>query len=354
MTNTLPLVLMDPYPRTNAMILSPSVRAKLHQIAEVVTVESGSIPDDVIDACLPRVVAILGQTRMDAKRLSNSPNLRAIFNVEGNFLQNIDYAACFARGIRVASVAPAFARSVAEYALALGLDLCRGVTHADRLFRQGKESYGWKGNKDARSLFKSNVGFIGFGNIAKALMPLLAPFGCFIRAYDPWVPDNVIRELGATASSLHDLLQNSNIVFVLAAPTQKNSHFIAAHEIAMMQPHACLVVLSRAEVVDFEALKVALDANKIQAAIDVFPEEPVALNDSLRSCESAILSAHRAGGLHSTLQLIGEMAIDDLELVIRGLPPVRLQSAHPENIHLWKSRMGVADQGNRFKHHSKK
>ena len=92
---------------------------------------------------------------------------------------------------------------------------------------------------------------------------------------------------------------------------------------------------------DFVALRNALEASHIEAAIDVFPHEPIASDDPLRCCESAILSSHRAGGLDSALKTIGEMAVDDLELVLRGLPPVRMQLAHPETVGLQRSKAGI-------------
>ena len=53
--------------------------------------------------------------------LDPAPNLRAIFTVSGGWPPGLDYAGCFARDIRVLSVAPAFAAAVAEMALALAL-----------------------------------------------------------------------------------------------------------------------------------------------------------------------------------------------------------------------------------------
>jgi phosphoglycerate dehydrogenase-like enzyme len=337
-----PLVLLDPHPRTRAMIFAAADWARLSALAEIVTSESGPVDAGVVDECLPRVVAILGQTPMPQARLARAALLRAIFNVEGNFLPNVDYAYCFRHGIRVAVAAPAFAAPVAEYALALALDLLRGVTRADRAFRDGREAYGWRGNRDARSLFGTDVGIVGFGNIGRALLPLLAPFRCVVRVHDPWLPAAVIREHGALPASLDDVFARSLVVIVLAAATRDNRHGIGARELAQMRAGSKLVLLSRADVVDFDALRTAVASGRIEAAIDVFPEEPVAADDPMRSMPGVLLSAHRAGGIDSALKEIGAMAVDDLELVLRGLPPVRLQPAQPETVGLLRSKPGIA------------
>lgn len=337
-----PLVLLDPHPRTRAMIFTPGDWMRLQRIADVVTSESGPVDDAAVDDCLPRVFAVLGQTPMPRARLRRATALRAIFNVEGNFLPNVDYAFCFRQGIRVAVAAPAFAAPVAEYALALTLDLLRGVTAADRAFRAGAEAYGWRGNGGATSLFGADVGLVGCGNIGRALLPLLAPFRCAIRVHDPWLPAATIREHGASAATLDEVLERSQVVIVLAAATRDNRHLIGAREFGSMRRGARFVLVSRADVVDFDALRSAAASGSIDAAVDVFPEEPVQADDPVRQTPGLLLSAHRAGGLDSALKRIGEMVVDDLELVLRGLPPARLQAAQPETVAVMRSRPGAA------------
>jgi NAD(P)-dependent dehydrogenase (short-subunit alcohol dehydrogenase family) len=61
-----------------------------------------------------------------------------------------------------------------------------------------------------------------------------------------------------------------------------------------------------------------------------------------RGAAGILLSAHRAGGLDSALKAIGAMVVDDLDLVLRGLPAVRLQCAQPETVGLLRSSPGVA------------
>ncbi len=337
-----PLVLLDPHPRTRAMIFAPADWQRLQDLADVVTTDSGAVDSTVVDECLPRVCAILGQTPMPAARLQQATALRAIFNVEGNFLPNVDYEYCFRHGIRIAVAAPAFASPVAEYALALTLDLLRGVTRADRAFRSGDEAYGWRGNREATSLFDADVGIVGFGNVGRALMPLLAPFRCRIRVHDPWLPGAVIVEHGGIPASLPEVFARSRVVLVLASLTRDNRHCIGAAELARMTPGSKLVLLSRADVVDFEALRNAAASGLIEAAVDVFPDEPVAPGDPIRRAPGILLSAHRAGGLDSALKAIGAMVVDDLELVLRGLPPMRLQAAQPETVALQRSKPGIA------------
>ena len=194
-----PVILVDPLPRTLAMICDPPTRARLDALGTLVIHEDGPMPDALVDAHLPDTVAILGQTAMPAERLERAPKLKAIVNVEGNFLPNVDYAACLDRGVHVLNASPAFALPVAEAALGMAIDLARGISGADRAMRAGTEAYGLDGNADAFLLTGSPVGIVGYGDLGRTLHRLLAPFACPVTVYDPWLPELVIRRAGARA-----------------------------------------------------------------------------------------------------------------------------------------------------------
>jgi phosphoglycerate dehydrogenase-like enzyme len=88
-----------------------------------------------------------------------------------------------------------FAEPVAEAALGMAIDLARGISSSDRDFRKGTEEYGLAANREAFSLFRQDVGLIGLGDLGRAILPLLRPFDCRIRVYDPWLPAEYIQAL---------------------------------------------------------------------------------------------------------------------------------------------------------------
>ena len=337
------VILFDPWPRTAALIFTAELQRRFEQLGRIVGLEEsagGKLPEALIEATLPNARAIVGQTDLDAARLSRAPKLTAIINVEGNFGQNVDYAECFRRGIQVLSIAPVFANPVAEMALGFALDLARGITHADRLMRQGREQYGLAGNREAFVLRGATIGFIGCGNLGRALIPLLVPFRPRLLIHDPWLPDNVVRELGGEPASLDTVLREPRVIFALAGVTEENQRMLDRSRLETVRSDAVLVLLLRAGLVDFDALVDLVAAGRFRAATDVFPLEPVAANDRVRQVEGLILSAHRAGGLPTALAAIGEMVVDDLDLILRGLPPQRMQAARPETVSRWRNPPG--------------
>lgn len=332
-----PVVVLRPAPQRRDRIFTPDALRRLHDLFDVVDLEDDP-SSDAVDRALPDAFAVVGQPDLPAERLRAAGRLKAIVNVEGNFFPNVDYATAFAQGVRVLGCGTAYSQAVAEYALGLALDLARGITRGDRAVRAGTEEYTAAGNLDAVLLRRARVGMVGFGNLGRALRPLLAPFETAVRVYDPWLPAAVLQDAGVVPSSLEDTLSNSEFVFVLATATAENAHFLDGAALDLLRPGARLVLVSRANVVDYVALHERLAQGRFLAAIDVWPQEPIPADDPFRSLETAVLSAHRAGGIPQAFTSIGDMVCDDLELMSRGLPPVRLQVAAPELVTRYRNK----------------
>ena len=323
------IILVDPLPRTLDLIMAPDIRARLEQLGEVVVSEDQPMPDEQIDALLPETVLILGQTAMPRERLERAERLKAIMNVETNFLPNIDYQYCTERGIWVLTPASAFAGPVAEAALGMALDLARGITAADRAFRGGTEAYGLDGNPDTFRFAQAPVGIIGFGDLGRELRELIRPFRNEVRVFDPWLPEAIIKRADCQPASLDEVLARSQVVFVFASVTSENEHFIGEREFALMPDGSAFLLMSRAAVVDFPAMLNAAASGKIRVATDVFPVEPVPADDPVRSAPNVLLSAHRTGGTRDAFYQIGAMVVEDAELIMRGLPPQLCRRADP-------------------------
>jgi phosphoglycerate dehydrogenase-like enzyme len=333
-----PVVLLRPEPQTIARIFSDDALRRLNERYEVIDGEADP-SEAAIDACLSDVLAIVGQPDLPRERLERAPKLRAILNVEGNFFQNIDYDAAFERGINVVACMPVYSQAVAEFSLGLAIDLARGISREDRAFREGREGYVFNSTADSILLRGSEMGILGYGNIGRRLLPLLTPFRpSVVRCYDPWLPDAVIREAGMEPATLEETLSSSTFLFVLATVTDESTHLLDADNMKLIPPGARVVLSSRAAVVDFDTMVRYVDEGRFMAATDVWPEEPAPSDHPARSVENLVLQAHRAGGIPQAFEEIGEMVLDDLALIERGLPPVRNQMAVRELVTRYRSR----------------
>jgi phosphoglycerate dehydrogenase-like enzyme len=331
-------IFLAPAPRTVSDIFDESDLMRLRAVGDLVVHEDGPVTDQLFEAKAAGIEIIIGQIDLPESRLRRVSSLRAIFNVEGNFLPNVDYSYCFRTGIRVLNISPVFAEPVAEAALGMAIDLARGITRSDRHFREGTEEYGLAANREAFSLFRQDIGLVGLGDLGKAIVPMLRPFGCRIRAYDPWLPDEYIRALGCEAASLDEVFRRSRLLFVVASVTSQNQGFLGAQQFACMQRGSAIVLVSRAAVVDFDAMLDFAEKGHIRFATDVFPEEPLSSKHRARRTNNSILCAHQAGALQSAIKQIGKMVAADAELIMRGLPPVLCKPAQPETVAMFRSK----------------
>lgn len=331
-------IFLAPEPRAMSDIFDEKDLARLRALGELWVHESGPVTDALFDEKVAPAEIIIGQFDLPESRLKRARSLKAVFNVEGNFLPNIDYAYCFRSGIRVLSTSPVFAEPVAEAALGMAIDLARGISRSDRQFREGTEDYGLAANREAFTLFRQDIGLIGLGDLGRAILPLLRPFGGRIRAYDPWLSAEYIQALGCEPASLDEVLGRSRLVIVVAGVTSQNQGFLGEKEFSAMQKGSGLVLVSRAAVVDFDAMLDFAERGHIRFATDVFPQEPLPASHRARRTPNLTLCAHQAGALKAAIQQIGKLVVADAELIARGLPPILCKSAQPETVDLLRSK----------------
>ena len=321
-----PKVLLDTYTRKIDHIFHSDDYARLEATAELVWARDEAAPAEVIEEVREDLFAIItdGWTYGDIERF---PNLKAILTSKGQFPSHseLDYAACFARGIRVLCCAPAYGPIVAEMALGMALCVARRIAWNDADFRDGKGHWSHREFRGEYSIFGLQAGLIGFGSLGRGLKPLLEPFGCPIQVYDPWMTDAYLEAEGVTPVDIDTLLSTSRLIFVLATPSASNRAFLDRERLERIQPGSAFVLVSRSHMVDFDALTEFVSEGRFAAGIDVFPEEPVPEDHPIRRAPNVVLTPHRAGGNTAEYWFIGRMVTNDLEALVPGLPPRELQ-----------------------------
>lgn len=328
---TLPLVLSAPAPRSLDLIFTTNAREVLHSCYDVKEVDPEAV-DQLDSEVLSRVVYIIGQPPLARATVDAMASLRAVLNVESNLVDNMPYDVLFERGIHILTTGSVFAEPVAELGLAMALNLARGIVDADLAFRDGTELWGGDSNQDARLLYGSEVGIIGFGDLGRALNRVLTGFHAHIRAYDPWLPLSFLRESGVEPLSLDRILSANDFIFVVASITTENKNLLDARAFAKMRKGASFILLSRADIIDFAALLEAVRSGNIRAASDVFPEEPLAKDHPVRTTPNFLRSAHRAGALDIAFKQMGDMVLEDMDLMDQGLPPMCCKRAERETV----------------------
>ena len=331
------IVISDPYPRTLDLIFTKKKLKELKSKYKIINAPQKN-KKKFYEENIQNALFIMGQPNLDKKLLSKAKKLKAIINVESNFMKNMDYEYCFKKGIHVIATSPVFSKPVAEIALGMTLSLLRNIHIAHSDFVNGKEKYGLESNLNASLLSEKKIGLLGFGDLAKSLYPLLLPFTKNINVYDPWVPKTKIKKLGFKSISLNQMFKKCEVIYVLAAVTTKNKNLIDKKLLNKMKSNSLFILMSRAAVVNFNDLIKRVKKGDIFVATDVFPKEPVTKNNSIRKVKNILFSAHRAGALETAFYNMGNIVLKDMSLISKNLQPKFCKKAESKTVGLLASK----------------
>jgi len=261
------------------------------------------------DAALPEADAIVVSPwsaripRFTADRWARAPGLKVIAGTFDNrFGHWIDVEEALRRGVTVVDTSRSMTPTVAEFALAMTLNLLRDIPAAVQLVRQGS----WTTQPQDRSGFVTGdltgrrVGLAGYGSINRRFAELLVPFRPSLLAHDPFVSDAELTRAGiGRAASLRALAAASEIFIVGIPPTPATQEIVDREVIEALPRGALFVLVTRMAVVDQAALWRRAEAGEIRAAIDVFAPEPPPADASFRTSPFVLPTPHLAGNTAS-------------------------------------------------------
>ena len=243
-----------------------------------------------VDALIVR-----NHTQVNAELLARAPRLRVVGRL-GVGLDNIDVAACAARGIEVIPATGANALAVAEYVVCTAMLLLRGAYLSTADVAAGKWPRGRLG--EGRETAGRTLGVVGFGAIGRLVAKLAQGLGMKVLANDAAITaaDAVWRESGVAYRGLDDLLAESDAVTLHVPLTQTTRHLISAGRLARMKRGAVLINTARGGVIDEDALAESLTGGHLAgAALDVFEIEPLPAGSPLAGAPNLVLTPHIAG-----------------------------------------------------------
>ena len=232
------------------------------------------IPDEVwaeADGML-----IWGVLRCDRALLDRTPKLRVVSRMGVGF-DVIDIEECGRRSIPACNVPDYGTTDVADHAIGLMLALSRGIVrHHEALREDPVGNFRAIGTPIMRRLRGRTFAIIGLGRIGTAAGLRARAFGMRVMFYDPYLLDGADLAVGfERCESLEELLGEADVVSCHTPLTEETRGMINGQTLSVMKQDAILINTSRGEVVDVDAVTVALKENRIAAAgLDVLPQEP--------------------------------------------------------------------------------
>jgi glyoxylate reductase len=261
---------------------------------------------------------------IDAALLERAPRLRVVSNFAVGY-DNIDVAACQARGVTVTNTPGVLSEATADLAFGLLLASARRIAEGDRLLRRGGFE-GWRPSfLVGVPVHGATLGIVGLGRIGQAMARRARGFGMRVlyTSRTP-APPAVEKALGAVHVPLDDLFERADFVSIHCPLTPETRGLVSRARMARMKPGSVLVNTSRGRCVDEAALAEALVQGPLGAAgLDVFEDEP-RVHPGLLALENVVLAPHIGSADTTTRAAMAALAIDGVLAVLAGRAP-----AHP-------------------------
>jgi len=250
------------------------------------------LPGLIADA---RAIIVRNRTQVNEALIAAAPKLEAVGRL-GVGLDNIDTAACEARGVTVFPATGANAIAVAEYVIATALVLVRGAYLSSQRLVAGEFP---RAELTGGELHGRRLGLVGFGGIAREVAARARAFGMAISAYDPFVEaGDPIWKGVEQVTDIDRLAAEADVISLHVPLTDATRNLFGAETIAAMKDTAILINTARGGIIDEPALVAALKAGTLGgAAIDVFAGEPLDAEKGavFADCPNLILTPHIGG-----------------------------------------------------------
>jgi glyoxylate reductase len=286
---------------------------RLRAACEVVVGEPGlGVRSAAFDENAGDIEAILAllTDAIDERLLGRAPRLRLVANMAVG-VDNVDLAACRARGVAVTNTPDVLTEATADLTFALLLAAARRVVEGDALVRRGAFP-GWTPTTLLGTpVFGASLGVVGYGRIGKAVARRARGFDMRVshtRSHDPAEIDAIFR--------------TCDFVTLHCPLTAETRHVASRERLATMKPGSVLVNTSRGPCVDEAALAEALERGRPGAAgLDVFEREP-AVEERLRALPNVVLTPHIGSADRRTREAMAALAADNVLALATGHPPL--------------------------------
>ena len=280
------------------------------------TVYDYTAPQETIARIGDAPIILTNKTVISAEVMAAGPNLRYI-GVLATGYNVVDIAEAKKRGIVVTNVPAYSTPTVAQFTMALLLEIALHVGHHSRVVHEGK----WTASRDyafwdypLMELKGKTFGIVGYGSIGKATAKLAQAFGMKVLAYSRHGAEEFHTELD-------ELYAQSDIVSLHCPLTAENAGMINAATIAKMKDGVILLNTARGGLINEADLREALLCGKVYAAAsDVVSTEPIKADNPLLGLDNMIITPHFAwAALEARLRLLN-VATDNVRQYLAGCP----------------------------------
>lgn len=275
--------------------------------------ETSNDKNEIIKRAKDAEILLVCYAKITREIIENLPKLEYIGVLSTGF-DNIDLNACRERNIAVTNVPSYGTEAVAQFALALLLEITSRVGHHDREIKNGrweKAGFWYFGDYPLIELYGKTIGIIGLGKIGLASAKIYKAMGMEVLAYNRSESDKA-KEI-VKYVNLDEIYEKSDIIDLHLPLTKDTRNIINEDSISRMKDGVIIINTARGPLIDEKALMAGLDSGKVFAAgLDVNRREPINNDNPLLSYDNIILTPHMAWGPVETRKRLLGIAIDNI------------------------------------------
>lgn len=293
----------------------------INQFGEVTYYAQTKTPAETIERIADNEIILVNKVHITEEILAACPNIKLIC-VQATGYNIVDVDACTKRGIPVTNVPTYGTDAVAQFTLALMLEICHKIGLHDDSVHQGdwiKSTNFCYWLTPQMELAGKTLGIIGFGRIGRAVGKLAKAFGMKILAYNR----SQCEEGHAIAEyvDLDTLYTQSDFISLHCPQTALTEKMINSETISKMKNGAILINTARGGLVDEPALVEALETGKLRAAaVDVVSQEPMNPNNPLLRAKNCIITPHIAWAPIESRQRLLDCVVENIRAFLNGMP----------------------------------
>lgn len=279
-------------------------------------------PETVIETIGNAEIIFTNKTPLPKAVLEKVPSVKYIGVLATGF-NVVDVDAAKELGIAVTNIPTYGTTAVAQYAIALLLEMCHHVGAHSQSVMNGdwtKSSDFCYWNYPLIELVDKTMGLIGFGRIGQATAKIAQALGMKILAYDKF-QDKSLESDTCKYTSLDELLEKSDVISLHCPLTDDNKGMINKESISQMKDGVMIVNTSRGPLINEQDLVDALESRKVAgAAVDVVSSEPVKADNPLLKAKNCIITPHIAWAPKESRSRLMDIAVDNLGAFLKGNP----------------------------------
>lgn len=269
------------------------------------------------------VMAMRERTPFPRSLFARLPNLK-LLTTTGMRNAAIDMQAATDHGVVVCGTG-GVGYPTAELTWGLILSLVRHIHREDRATRGGR----WQISMGV-DLNGKTLGVIGLGNLGSQVATVGKAFQMNVIAWSQNLTAERATSLGARLVSKDELLAQADVVSIHLVLSERTRGLLGARELGLMKPTAYLINTSRGPIVDEKALVEALQSKRIAGAgLDVFDEEPLPLDHSLRHLENTVITPHIGYVTEDTYKIFFAQTVENIKAFLDGTP-IRVINRHQQ------------------------